>query len=181
MPEVKLKPNPVTAAGIIAADVLPVVPFNHPAMKTAAQLLARYGNPMVNQAAFEKKWMTLWDIPQEINDAIKALPNKLYCNKDIVARLEKTFRDLIKANLHSEIKTFDGCFVVRKQRGANSISRHSWGVAVDLNAAWNPLNGKVTWSNAFLNIWRNNGWICGADFRSRKDGMHFENTAATAW
>jgi hypothetical protein len=76
---------------------------------------------------------------------------------------------------------------VRKQRGSNSISKHSFGIALDFNAAWNPLvrgvtpatrgklrAAKVTWSEDFLDVWRNNGWECGADWQTVLDGMHFE-------
>lgn len=157
----------------------PNVTFEHPPMKTTAELLARYGNPTINQKLFEKNWMVLWDNPYHLQ--IPHLPAKIYVNKDITVRLEKTLAALILANVHNEIKSFDGCFVVRSQRGSSSISRHSFGIALDINAAWNPLYGKITWSEQFLNIWRNNGWICGADFHSRKDGMHFEQTAASSW
>src|ERR1035437_1476565 len=166
---------------IIAADVIPKVAFNHPAMKTAAQLLARYGNPVKNPKDFTAKWIIFWEVPQDIRKAIPCLPFHIEINKDIQVPLEKTLRALIAAGLHTEIKKWDGCFVIRNQVGATSISRHSWAIAWDLNALLNPLKGKVSWTVAFLNIWRINLWICGADFHSRIDGMHFEWTAATAF
>lgn len=166
---------------IIANSPLPTVAFNHPAMKTTAELLARYGNPVLNPKGFIFKWIILWTVPDDIHAAIPCLPFHFQINRDIQVPLEKTFRDLIAAKLHTEIKTYDGCFVIRNQRGSNSISRHAWGIAIDQNAAQNPLYGKVTWSDAFLNVWRNNKWICGADFHSRKDGMHIEWDAATAF
>jgi hypothetical protein len=151
------------------------------------QALAKFGNPVTDQARFERAWMVVWDIPQEINNAIPCLPNRLYVNSTIVSRLDPIFRELILKGLHREIKTFDGCFNVRKQRGSNSISKHSFGIALDFNAAWNPLvrgvtpatrgklrAAKVTWSEDFLDVWRNNGWECGADWQTVLDGMHFE-------
>lgn len=153
--------------------------FQHPPMKTSAQLLDRYGNPDVT---FEGKWMTLVNIPADILKAIPVLPKKVYMNKDITAPFLKVMKALIAAGLAGDIKTWDGCFQIRKQRGAsNAVSRHSWGIAFDINAAWNPLNGVVAFSQDFLNVFRQNGWICGADFTTRTDGMHFEWTAATAW
>lgn len=155
--------------------------YNHPPLKTTAQLLARYGNPVANQKLFEKNWMVLIVVPQDIHTEIPCLPLHLYLNKDIVMPLLKTYRDLISADLHHEIKTWDGCFNVRAQRGSTVISRHSFGIAVDENAAWNKLYGQVSWTEDFLNVWRNSGWICGADFHSRTDGMHMEWTAADSW
>jgi hypothetical protein len=143
-------------------------------MKTQKQLISLYGNPAEDQQTFERKWMVIWDIPDDINAKIKALPNKMYCHKALVAPLEKTFRALIAAGVHTEIKTYDGCFNVRKKRGLSTLSVHAFGLAIDLNAAWNPLGGKVTWSPAFIKVWRDLKWTCGTDWTTRKDGMHFQ-------
>jgi hypothetical protein len=64
---------------------------------------------------------------------------------------------------------------------------HSFGIAIDMNAAWNPLlrgvhpnkrselrKEYVKWSEKFLDVWRRNGWDCGADWNTVLDGMHFE-------
>lgn len=168
---------------IIQRDTLPIfkVGFEHSAMKTSAQLLARYGNPLTQRVAFTKKWIKLWQTPDDIHAGIPCLPKYWEINKDIQTPLEKTFRQIILAGVHTEIKKWDGCFVIRNQIGSNSISRHSWAIALDLNAAQNPLYGKISWSETFLNIWRANLWICGADFHSRTDGMHFEWSASTAF
>lgn len=146
-----------------------------------------FGNPTIDRATFERKHMILYDIPQDINNAIKVIPNKIYLNKVIQEPLTKVFRELIAKGLHDEIKTYDGCFNIRKQRGSTAISMHSFGIAVDLNAAWNPLirnvapgqrpalrSKAVQWSDAFLQVWRDNNFECGADWMSVLDGMHFE-------
>lgn len=144
-------------------------------MLTQAQLIKKLGDPYTARIKFEKKWMELWDIPQEINDAIPALPNKIYVNFLIIAPLETVLRELIAEGLHKEIKTFDGVFNVRPKRGSEGISTHAWGIAIDLNASWNPFKGKVAWSKKFLAVWRRNGWICGADWSAKSvDGMHFQ-------
>jgi len=158
-------------------------------MLNTVQLTAIYGNPNLDRATFEKKWMILWDIPQDINNVIKVIPNKIYCNKVIVPSLEKVLRTLISKGLHTEIKTWDGCFNIRTQRNSTAISRHSWAIAIDMNAAWNPLItikdptkydairlAKMTWTEPFLQVWRDNNWVCGADWKTRLDGMHFEFT-----
>src|SRR5215217_342963 len=144
-------------------------------LKTQAELIKKFGNPYTNRAKFEKAWMDLWDIPEGINRAIPALPNKVYINFLLIAPFETVLRELIASGLHKEIKTWDGCFNIRTKRGSDGISTPAWGIAVDMNATWNPLRGKVTWSKAFLDVWRRNGWICGADWSAAsKDGMHFQ-------
>lgn len=152
--------------------------FEHPAMKTTADLLARYGNPVTSRAAFEKKWMVSHTLPVRV----PRLPLKIYMNRDIVTSFDSILLTLENEDLTKEIKSWDGCFNIRTQIGSTTISRHSFGIAMDINAAWNPLKGKVTWSEDFLNVWREiAGWICGADFHSRTDGMHFEHSAYDAF
>lgn len=146
-----------------------------------------FGDPVFDRETFERKHMILFDIPDDVNAAIKVIPNKIYLNKAISGPLTSVFRELITKGLHKEIVTYDGCFNIRKQRGSNAISMHSYGIALDLNATWNPLirnvqpskwdelrKKHVRWSEPFLQVWRNNGFLCGADWKTVLDGMHFE-------
>jgi hypothetical protein len=137
---------------------------------TSAQCLARFGEPDIN---FERKHMVLWDVPQDINNAIPALPNKIYCNKIMPAMLEKAFRNIIDRGLAKEFKTWDGCFNIRKKRGLSTMSLHSWAVAVDLNAAWNQLAKEPTLSKRFVECFLAAGFEWGGLW-IRKDGMHFQ-------
>lgn len=125
--------------------------------------------------ANEPNFMILWDIPQSINDAIPALPNRIYCNKLMVQPLEMAFRVLIRNGLHTEIKTWDGCFNVRQKRGLSSLSLHSWGMAVDINAAWNGLGKVPTFSENFVRCFEAAGFDWGGRWKMpRTDGMHFQ-------
>jgi len=144
-------------------------------MKTPSQLIKKFGDPGIDNVTFERAWMTIWVVPDAIRKAIPALPAKMYINKLIKDRLQQTFFDLVQTGLSSEIKTYDGCFNIRKKRGLGSLSLHSFGLAIDLNAAWNQLGKPSSWSDSFVEVWRKNGWECGADWKGRKDAMHFQN------
>ena len=122
---------------------------------------------------FERKHMVLWDVPADINTALVVLPNKIYCNKLMIAPLEKAFRNLIEFGLAGELETWNGCFNIRKQRGANSMSIHSWGLAIDVNAATNGLGKEPTMSPAFVKCFTDAGFDWGGVWQ-RKDGMHFQ-------
>ena len=144
-------------------------------MKTQAQLIKQFGNPEVSRLPFENKWMKVWIVPADIREAIPCMPEKIYLNRLIEVPLNKALRKLIALGLHTEIKTWDGCFNIRKKRGSSGISAHAFGIAVDINAATNPFKGKVTWSAPFLKVWRDIGWTCGADWSAAsRDGMHFQ-------
>ena len=134
-------------------------------MITPKDCLAKYGVP-------EKYTnMVLWDVPSELE--IGAIPKRLYCNKDLIAPLTQAFRNLIERGYVSELKTFDGCFNIRKQRGATSKSIHSWGLAIDVNAAWNQLGKVPTLSAGFVKCFTDAGFDWGGVWK-RKDGMHFQ-------
>ena len=89
---------------------------------------------------------------------------------------------MAKHNVLSEIKTYDGCWNVRKKRGLQSLSIHAFGMAIDLNASHNPLGltqaqckekGLIPFTEKFLSVARN--YVdCGADWKTRPDGMHFQ-------
>lgn len=84
------------------------------------------------------------------------------------------FARLQQLNLHTEIKTFDGCFNIRLVRGSKSVySIHSWGCAIDLNAADNPLASAGKWSADFISVMVNSNIYCGQNWLGRKDPMHF--------
>jgi len=134
-------------------------------MVTSAQALKKYGDPTKESS------MTLWDVPKELE--IGVLPKRLYCNKDMILPLTKAFKNLISTGCVKELKTWDGCFNIRKKRGLASMSLHSWGIAIDVNAAWNGLNKEPQLSKEFVNCFTLAGFDWGGTW-TRKDGMHFE-------
>lgn len=134
-------------------------------MVTSNQALQKYGDPTLEKA------LVVWDVPAELE--IGVIPKKLYCNKDIIGPLTQAFTNLIATGCVKELKTFDGCFNIRKKRGLGSMSLHSWGIAIDVNAAWNQLNMKPTLSAKFVKCFKDAGFEWGGDWK-RLDGMHFQ-------
>lgn len=137
-------------------------------MTTPAQCLAKYGQPE------KENNMIVWDVPAELE--IGVIPKRLYCNKDMVQPLTAAFTNLISRGGINELKTFDGCFNIRKQRGATSQSLHSWGIAIDVNAAWNGLGKVPVLSAGFVKCFTDAGFDWGGNWK-RLDGMHFQLTS----
>jgi hypothetical protein len=134
-------------------------------MVTSAQALKKYGDPTLERS------MVVWDVPANLE--VGVIPKKLYCNKDMVAPLSQAFKNLIDTGFVKELKTFDGCFNIRKKRALNSMSLHSWGIAIDVNAAWNGLNKTPQLSAGFVKCFIDAGFEWGGTWK-RKDGMHFQ-------
>ena len=134
-------------------------------MVTSNDCLKKYGNPEL------QKSMTLWDVPAHLE--IGVIPKRIYCNKDMIQPLSKAFENLISRGFVTELKTWDGCFNIRKKRGLTSMSLHSWGIAIDLNAFENGLNQIPKLSPGFVKCFTDAGFEWGGTWK-RKDGMHFE-------
>lgn len=126
----------------------------------------------------EAKWCAILAIPEDIaqgwiNTATGKPTLRIYSNKDIHRPLILALLLLKRRGLLSELKTFDGCFIIRKQRGGDSVSYHSWAIAIDLNAKENPLGKKPVLSPEFVQCWKEAGWTWGGDW-TRPDGQHFQ-------
>jgi hypothetical protein len=135
-------------------------------MITSAQCLKKYGPP-----AADNKWLVLWDVPTELE--IGVIPKRIYCNKDLIKPLEQAFRNLIARGYVKELKTWDGCFNIRKKRGLSSMSLHSWAICIDVNAFENGLGATPKLSAGFVKCFTDAGFHWGGSW-TRKDGMHFQ-------
>lgn len=135
-------------------------------MITSKQCLDKFGEPSASN-----KCMTLFDVPTELE--IGLIPKRIYCNRYLVEPLKQAFKNLIDTGNVEELKTWDGCFNIRKKRGLNSMSLHSWGLAVDLNAFENGLNQTPKLSKEFVKCFLDAGFEWGGTW-TRKDGMHFQ-------
>ena len=76
--------------------------------------------------------------------------NKMRCHKAVASRFKAIFTDLLNHYGLEEIKRlkidqFGGCFAFRQMRGGTDWSRHSWGIAIDLDPNRNLLreNGRT--------------------------------------
>lgn len=133
---------------------------------TSADCIARYGEPE------QERWMTLWDVPTELE--IGVIPKRVYCNRDIIKPLSDAFSNLIARRVVDQLKTWDGCFNIRKKRGsAQTLSLHSWGVAIDVNAAWNQFGKTPTMSAEMVKCFEDAGFDWGGTWHV-PDGMHFQ-------
>lgn len=138
-------------------------------MVTSKDCLKKWGDPA--DPNNEIKYMTLWDVPSHLEIGI--IPKRLYCNKLMIGPLMQAFSNIIDRCLIDELKTWDGCFNVRRKRGLKSMSLHSWGIAIDINAAWNCLGKEPTMSKQLVKCFTDCGFEWGGNW-SRKDGMHFQ-------
>ena len=134
-------------------------------MVTSKDCLNKYGDPS------NERNMVMWDVPTELE--IGHIPKRIYCNKDLIGPLSQAFKNLIDRKVVGQLKTWDGCFNIRKKRGGATSSLHSWGIAIDVNAAWNGFGKKPTMSPEMVKCFTDAGFDWGGTWK-KPDGMHFQ-------
>lgn len=148
-------------------------------LPTQADAEARYGKIENGVWANESQWLELLALPSwftnlVINSATGKPTEHIYCNKDLSGPLLQALANVHTAGVAAELKTFDGCFNIRSVRGEpNHLSTHSYGLAVDFNAAEFPLGSTYKWSDIFIQGFYREGFTWGGTFQ-RKDAMHWQ-------
>jgi hypothetical protein len=136
-------------------------------MTTASQLYVRFGAPELEHN------MAVLIVPVSLG--LAHVPHKIYCNRAIHKPLLQAFTSIANSGFQDKIKTWDGCFCLRKKRGGRSASLHSWGYAVDINAAWNQMGKVGTQSMEIVKCFKDAGFDWGGDWKGKcVDGMHME-------
>lgn len=153
----------------------PTVLFPVPVPNGYDEILRTFGNPLVGDYA--SAYLDFCATPKELNHVFK-YKNKqgqhgFYCNKMLVITFSNVYKKIVDAKLAKELHTFDGCYNLRYIRGRTKLSTHSWAIAVDHNAALNPLGAEPKINKAVVACFVSEGFRWGGEF-SRPDGMHFQ-------
>jgi len=96
------------------------------------------------------------------------------CHRLIIPQLRRVMLELQQRGLAGLVRTNDGCYNPRMQVGnSEAISRHAFGVAVDINAAANGYGAASTQDMRLVQIMQRWGFIWGGTWTT-PDAMHFE-------
>ena len=105
------------------------------------------------------------------NIEARALPvlGRFRCHRDMWPLIEEAIDQLLAAELEglisrSDFRSRGGCYNPREIRGGNkggSVSRHSWGIAIDLNPSSNPYGGRATMDPVVVEIFHDRGFAWG--------------------
>ncbi len=97
------------------------------------------------------------------------------CNVALFPQIRGAVRDVIRAGLSRTIRSFSGCYARRyaNRDPTQSISHHTWGIALDINVPQNPFGAPPHQDPHMVRIFERWGFIWGGTF-VRPDGMHFE-------
>lgn len=97
-------------------------------------------------------------------------------NTAIAEQVERVFERISEEGLWGKLRTFDGGYAWRAQRNSSSIlSLHSYGAALDFNAATNKQGMRGDMDPSLVRVFGESGWTWGGSFQgSRIDPMHFQ-------
>jgi hypothetical protein len=152
-------------------------------MLTTQQATKKYGTPTVTGA----EYLVTLELPYPMRLAwdLDTKVNKMRVHKFVKENFKGVFDDLLAHYGYEKlvelgIDLFGGCFAYRKMRGGTSWSKHSWGIAIDLDPVRNQL--KETSRTArfarpeykpMIDIFYKHGFI-GLGPEKNYDWMHFE-------
>jgi len=151
-------------------------------MLTTKQLISKYGKP-TQQGGY----LTTITLPYPMRLAWdkKTTVVKMRCHKLVAEDFLGVFNDILDAYGIEKIQElgidlFGGCFNFRAMRGGSDYSRHSWGVAIDLDPDRNQLKENSSTARfarpeykKMIDIFYNHGFV-SLGREKNYDWMHFE-------
>lgn len=152
-------------------------------MLTTSQIIKKYGAPDDDGSDY----LVTINLPYPMRLAwdLKTSITKMRVHRLVATQVRNIFTDILTHYGLEQIRAlgidlFGGCFAFRKMRGGNDYSRHSWGIAIDLDPARNGL--KQTSKTAqfakpqykpMIDIFYKHGFISLGRAKNY-DWMHFE-------
>jgi hypothetical protein len=150
---------------------------------TTTEIIKKYGKPSENGTPYLIKIKLPYPMILAWDRNVKV--SSIRCHKLIADKLINVFNDILNEYGFSKIQElginiFGGCFNYRKMRGGNDWSKHSWGIAIDLDPERNKL--KETKRTArfakdeykpMIDIFYKHGFI-SLGVEKDYDWMHFE-------
>lgn len=152
-------------------------------MLTDKQIITKYGEPNITG----KGYLTTIPAPFPMRLAWDKdhVVRNISCHKLIAKRLLAVLTEILDAYGYDKIKKlgidlYGGCFNYRKMRNGGKMSRHSWGIAIDLDPERNLLHETAKTARfarpeykAMIDIFYKHGFF-SLGREKNYDWMHFE-------
>jgi D-alanyl-D-alanine carboxypeptidase len=123
-------------------------------------------------------WFTPDPAWQARNIVTRAVPilGAVTCHRRLIAPLREALGTLRRRGLARLVDPGDyaGCHAPRRIPASGSLSLHSWGLAVDINASRNPQGQEPTMDRRVVAAFEDAGFTWGGRWPTAPDGMHFE-------
>ena len=130
---------------------------------------AAWESLILGSASFPEPLPLSWDPAKRVKH--------FRCHRLLARIFTEAFKDLHATypDAWATIGDFGGCYAWRPQRGSKTLSRHSWGIAIDLDVRDNPMGRAGHVHSRLLEMMEAHGFAWGGDFSgTRVDPMHWE-------
>jgi D-alanyl-D-alanine carboxypeptidase len=142
-----------------------------------AELKARFGEPAVG-LPYAQDWVRLDPafLRRQMVTGRVPLLGAVTCHRRMIPALRSALGELRGRGLGHLVEPaeYAGCYAPRRIQPSGTLSLHAWGLAVDLNAASNPLGGESSQDPRLVRTMERHGFFWGGDFPTVPDPMHFE-------
>jgi hypothetical protein len=162
--------GPILGDGSSSDGVLPV-----------AMVKERFGEFAVQPAEgdaviIDPEWFDAWIVTVDL-----PIVGQTRCHRKVVPYIRAVLLQIEHSGLAGLLDPVDfqiagGCYNPRFNRGADpgySLSRHSWGIAIDFNPSTNAYGAEPALPAPIVDVFRRWGFSWGGGW-SVPDGMHFE-------
>ena len=114
-------------------------------------------------------------VRDNIRTEVVPVMGRVTCHRLMLPQLRGALQEVQDAGLAGTLTTYDGCYVPRfiERNPERSISLHTWGIAIDMDAATNYRGIEGTMDRRVVEIFKRWGFAWGGDWRYT-DPMHFE-------
>lgn len=153
------------------------------------QPVLRHGGSLLPQVALKERFGEFVYRPAEgravaqddawvdTNIRVRRVPilGEVACHREILPLLQAAMTEIDDAGLAELIDPSDyaGCYSPRLIGPGEALSRHAWGIAVDLNATTNGFGDPPTLDRRVVDVMTRWGFAWGGTWMV-PDGMHFE-------
>jgi hypothetical protein len=157
-------------------------PVKHP--KGLQQVLDIFGDPrpyIQNKAGWERKILRIKKLPHPIPYA--GDPNlkitRIRSHVLLIDNFVEAIEECLDLGVSPERLTYGGIYNYRLKRASSRISTHTWGIAIDIDPARNPMN--KMWEGCksdmmcplIIKVFKSKGFRWGGRWK-RPDCMHFQ-------
>jgi hypothetical protein len=149
-----------------------------------AAVIATFGDPrpFVNEKEiWEANALVTVPLPIRLiyaYDVTKSV-GRVRAHRSLAEHLAETLVACLRAGVPLHRLKYGGCYQWRSKRTSSELSLHTWGIAVDIEPAENPLGDEWKDDGTRLDLrviatFKSFGWFWGGDFSRTKDPQHFQ-------
>ena len=172
----------LAAAGLVATSIRIRRSWDPPdpdGLLSYPQIKAKFGEFAYSDTAQEPGW-----VAANLSRVTLPLGIRATCHNVVIPALQGALNEVASSGLAAAIdvgntNTYGGCYGGLGEvspLGSTTggfLSKHSWGVAIDMNTVQNPEGAPPTMNCDVVRIFRKWGFAWGGNF-IQGDGMHFE-------